>query len=234
MTGADPREAASCAARLARESVVQVLMKGALHTDELLSIVVRKEHGLRTGRRMSHVFLFDLPRYPKFLAVTDCVVNVAPSASVKKEILANALELLRRLGIVEPKVGIIAATEEVTPAIQASLDAQAIVEGAASGLWPGAVVEGPFGFDNAISSEAARQKNIRSRVAGDADLLLMPDLVAGNMLYKSFTYIGGGQCAGLVLGASLPIVITSRADSVVARVSSAALAVLSLGQGAHR
>lgn len=228
----DGPQAALAAARkavaLAREGRVGALMKGSLHTDELMSAAVDRETGLRGTRRISHVFLFDLPRFPKLLGLADCVVNIAPDLKTKRDILGNAVELLQTLGIAHPKVGILAAVESVNPAIPATLDAQALVELAKAGTWPGAVVEGPFGFDNAISAEAARIKKIESQVSGDADLLLVPDLNAGNMLYKSFNYVGGGECAGLVLGARVPIVLTSRADSLVARIASVALAVLAM------
>lgn len=221
--------AAARATALVRAGALQALMKGSLHTDELMSAVVQRETGLRTQRRISHAFVFDLPRYPKLLALADCVVNIAPDLKTKRDILGNAVELLQRLGIAHPKVGIVAAVETVNPAIAATLDAQALVALATQGLWPGAIVEGPFGFDNAISREAARIKKIDGQVPGDADLLIMPDLNAGNMLYKSFNYIGGGDCAGLVLGAQVPIVITSRADSLQSRIASVALAVLAGG-----
>ena len=214
------------AVRLARQGAVQALMKGSLHTDELMSAVVDREAGLRGSTRISHAFVFDLPRYHKLLALADCVVNIAPDLRTKQDILHNAIELLRALGVAAPQVGIVAAVETVNPSIPATLDAQALVEMAGQGRWGNAVVEGPFGFDNAISAEAARVKKIHSRVAGDADLLLMPDLNAGNMLYKSFNYIGGGDCAGLVLGARVPIVLTSRADSPASRTASVALAML--------
>jgi phosphate acetyltransferase len=225
-TGASAPEAARHATALARAGAIGTLMKGSLHTDELMSAVVDREAGLRGPRRVSHAFVFDLPRYGKLLALADCVVNIAPNLQTKRDILGNALDLLRQLGIAEPKVGIVAAVETINPAIPATVDAQALVQMAREGAWPGAIVEGPFGFDNAISAAAARVKKIDSRVAGEADLLLMPDLNAGNMLYKSFNYIGGGDCAGLVLGARVPIVLTSRADSLRARLASVALAVL--------
>ena len=218
--------AACRACDLARAGDVQALMKGSLHTDELMSAVVNKATGLRGPRRISHAFVFDLPRYPKLLALADCVVNIAPDLKTKRDIVGNAVTLLQQLGIAEPLVGIVAAVESVNPAIPATLDAQALVALSLQGEWPGAVVEGPFGFDNVISAEAARIKKMVSRVAGQADLLLMPDLNAGNMLYKSFNYIGGGDCAGLVLGAAVPIVLTSRADSLQSRIASVALAVL--------
>lgn len=218
--------AARQAVAMAREGAVAALMKGSLHTDELMSAVVAREGGLRGPRRISHVFLFDLPRYHKLLALADCVVNVAPDLRTKEHILANALDLLRRIGPATPKAGIVAAVETVNPAIPATLDAQALVEQARGGVFGSTLVEGPFGFDNAFSAEAARIKRMDSQVAGDADLLLMPDLNAGNMLYKSFVYVGGGDCAGLVLGAQVPVILTSRADSLQARLASVALAVL--------
>ena len=221
-TGPAAPEAAQQATHLARQGVVGALMKGSLHTDELMSAVVNKESGLRTERRISHAFVFDLPRYHKLLAMADCVVNIHPDLRTKRDILSNALELLQQIGIQRPKVGIVSAVETVNPAIARQLHQLLARDGA----WPGALIEGPFGFDNVISAEAARIKKIESQVAGDADLLLVPDLNAGNMLYKSFNYIGGGDCAGLVLGARVPIVLTSRADSVQSRLASVALAVL--------
>jgi len=228
--GAAP-DAALRACTLARNGDVRALMKGSLHTDELMTAVVNKDTGLRGSSRISHAFVFDLPRYHKLLALADCVVNIAPDLKTKKDIVGNAVALLHKLGIAQPKVGIVAAVEVVNPSIPATLDAQALVEMALAGAWPGAIVEGPFGFDNAFSAEAARIKKIESQVAGDADLLLMPDLNAGNMLYKSFNYVGGGDCAGLVLGARVPIVLTSRADSLQSRMASVALAVLAAAPG---
>lgn len=232
-TGPTASEAAQQACTLAQRGAVHVLMKGSLHTDELMAAIVNKHSGLRGDSRISHAFLFDLPRYPKLLALADCVVNIAPSLQAKRSILGNAVSLLRRVGIANPKVGIVAAVETVNPAIPATLDAVALVEMAAQGAWPGAIVEGPFGFDNAISAEAARIKKIESQVSGDADLLLMPDLNAGNMLYKSFIYIGGGECAGLVLGTKVPVVLTSRADSLRSRIASVGLAVLASTHADH-
>ncbi len=228
-TDPGPAEAARRATQLARDGLVNALMKGSLHTDELMSAVLDRQHGLRSHTRISHAFVFDLPRYHKLIALADCVVNIAPDLATKRDILGNAVALLQRLGIDRPKVGIVAAVETVNPAIQATLDAQSLVQLAAANAWPGAIVEGPFGFDCAFSAQAARTKNISSQVAGDADLLLMPDLNAGNMLYKGFNYVGGGDCAGLVLGARVPIVLTSRADSLAARLASVALAVLAGG-----
>ncbi len=225
-TGDAPADAALRATALVHDGALDALMKGSLHTDELMAAIVAKSTGLRGTTRISHAFLFDLPRYHKLLALADCVVNITPHLPAKRDILTNAIRLLQALGIAEPKVGIVAAVETVNPAIPATLDAQALVALAKQGAWPGAIVDGPFGFDNAISAEAARIKNIDSVVPGNADLLLMPDLNAGNMLYKSFNYIGGGDCAGLVLGATVPVVLTSRADSLQSRIASVALAVL--------
>lgn len=224
-TGA-PGSAAACATRLVHSGVLASLMKGSLHTDELMSAVVNRDTGLRTGKRISHAFLFDLPRYHKLLALADCVVNIAPDLNTKRDVLGNAVGLLQTLGVTSPKVAIVSAVESVNPTIPATLDAQALVKLADAGEWPGAMVEGPFGFDNAFSAEAARIKGMKSQVAGNADLMVMPDLNAGNMLYKSFIYVSGGECAGLVLGAQVPIVLTSRADSLLARIASVALASL--------
>jgi phosphate acetyltransferase/phosphate butyryltransferase len=230
-SGSAAPDAALRACDLARTGDVRALMKGSLHTDELMAAVVNKDAGLRGSSRISHAFIFELPRYHKLLALADCVVNIAPDLKTKKDILGNAVALLHKLGIAEPKVGIVAAVEVVNPSIPATLDAQALVAMAHAGAWPGAIVEGPFGFDNAFSKEAARIKNMASQVAGDADLFIMPDLNAGNMLYKSFNYVGGGDCAGLALGAQVPIVLTSRADSLQSRMASVALAVLTAAPG---
>jgi phosphate acetyltransferase/phosphate butyryltransferase len=189
--------------------------------------VVRRESGLRTSRRISHAFVFDLPRYHKLLAVADCVVNVAPGLMEKRDILDNAIGLLHSLGIARPKVAIVAAVETVNPAMPATLEAAALVQMSARNQLPLAQVDGPFGFDNAISAESARTKGIVSEVAGDPDLLLVPDLHCGNILYKSFVYIGGGECGGIVLGARVPVALNSRADSQHTRLASAALAVRS-------
>ena len=224
--GPDAPGAAQHGVELARSGGVSALMKGSLHTDELMSAVVARDTGLRGQRRISHAFFFDLPRYHKLLALADCVVNIAPDLKTKRDILSNALELLQAVDVARPKVGIVAAVESVNPSIPATLDAQTLVAEHRGGTWPQALIEGPFGFDNAISAEAARIKKMSTAVAGDPDLLLLPDLNAGNILYKSFVYIGGGECAGLVLGARVPVVLTSRADSPLARLASAALAVL--------
>jgi len=225
-TGSGAAEAAQHAVTLARDGVAGLLMKGSLHTDEMMSAVVRRASGMRTGQRISHVFLLDLPRYPKLLALTDCVVNIAPSLPAKRAIVGNVLTFMQRLGVAQPQLAVLAATEVVNPAIPATLDAQALVALAQQGEWPGASIEGPFGFDNAFSAQAARIKHIDSAMSGQADVLLVPDVNAGNLLYKACTYVAGGECAGLVLGTRVPIALTSRADSVFARVASVALAVL--------
>ncbi|MDQ6627702.1 MAG: bifunctional enoyl-CoA hydratase/phosphate acetyltransferase, partial [Pseudomonadota bacterium] len=226
--GSVAADAAVRAVEMARDGGLAALMKGSLHTDALMSAVVHKTKGLRAATRISHVFLFDLPRYPKLLAVADCVVNIAPALAAKRDIVGNAVALLQSIGIGTPKVAVIAAIEKVNAAIAATLDAQALVAMSHDGAWPGATVEGPLGFDIAISAEAACLKGVESQVAGDVDLLIVPDLNAGNILYKSFVYVGGGECAGLVLGTSVPVVLTSRADSLAARLASAALAVLAI------
>ncbi len=225
--GPSAKEAAACAVALARGGTAAALMKGSLHTDEYLAAIVHRSAGLRLrDTRISHMFVFDLPRYHKLLALADCVVNVSPKPRAKHAILGNAVRLLRTLGIAKPKVAVVTAVETVTAAIPATLDARALVEAAEAGAFGAVQVEGPFGFDNAWSAEAARIKGLVSQVAGDADLMLMPDLNAGNMLYKSFVYVGGGDCAGLVLGVQVPVILTSRADSQLARLASVALAVL--------
>ena len=220
--------AAARATALVHDGAASMLMKGSLHTDELIAAIVDRSTGLRGDSRITHAFVFDLPRYHKLLALADCVVNIAPNLKTKRDVVGNAVRMLQRIGIAQPRVAIVTAIETVNPAIPATLDAQALVQAASEGAWPDAIVEGPFGFDNAFSAEAARIKKIESRVAGDADLMIMPELNAGNMLYKSFVYVGGGDCAGLVLGARVPIVLTSRADSKQARIASVALGVLVL------
>ena len=224
-TGPQPSAAAHRAATLARAGEVRALLKGSLHTETLMSVVVDKASGLRGDTRISHVFVFDLPRYHKLLGLADCVINISPDLSVKRDILSNAIPLLWTLGLKHPKIAIIAAVETLNPAIRATVDAQELVRLGRAGEWPGAIVEGSLGFDNAFSAEAARMKRVDSCCAGDFDLMLVPDLNAGNLLYKSFVYVGGGECAGLVVGARIPIALTSRADSLVARLASVALAM---------
>jgi phosphate acetyltransferase/phosphate butyryltransferase len=186
-----------------------------------------KRDGLRTDRRTSHLFLFELESYPKLLGISDCVVNIAPNASQKIQILKSSLEALNKLGVANTKVAIIAATEVVNPAMQATTDAREIVDThAVNPIHPSTMIEGPFGFDNAISISSAKIKGIKSKVAGDPDLLLVPDLQVGNILYKSLVYMAGAECAGTILGAQVPIILTSRSDSVFSRVASTAMAIL--------
>ncbi|NBT34788.1 MAG: bifunctional enoyl-CoA hydratase/phosphate acetyltransferase [Betaproteobacteria bacterium] len=221
----DAEIAARIAASESREGRISVLMKGALHTDELMSVVVSKAHGLRTERRISHVFLCDLPGYHKLIALADCVVNHAPNLEHKRHILFDAIAHLHRLGIERPKVAIVATVEVVNPQFVATTDAAALVQMAKEGYFPNSTIEGPFGFDNAISRDCARMKNIDSDVSGDPDLLLMPNLEAANILYKAFVHVSGATCAGVITGAQIPIVLTSRADSVFSRIASVAVAV---------
>lgn len=222
----DPIAAAQTAARLVAEGHAQALMKGSLHTDELMSVIVSRDAGMRTARRISHVFMFDMPDMAKPLMLTDCVVNIAPDLMVKRDIVQNAIDLAHAVGIGEPRVGILSATESVNPAIPGTLDAAALCKMADRGQITGGVLDGPLAFDNAISAESARIKNIHSPVAGSPDILLVPNLEAGNTLYKSLVYLGHAECAGLVLGTRAPVILTSRADSAFSRLASAALGVL--------
>jgi phosphate acetyltransferase len=208
---------------MARAGEVEALMKGSLHTDELMGAVVSREGGLRTGRRISHVFLMDVPAYPRLLLVTDAAVNIAPDVATKADIAQNAIDLARILGIAQPKVAILAAVETVNPAMSATVDAAMLCKMADRGQITGGLLDGPLAFDNAVSEEAARIKKIASPVAGRADILLVPDLEAGNMVAKQLQYLAGADSAGIVLGARVPIVLTSRADSVRTRLASAAV-----------
>ena len=216
--------AAEAAVALAVAGKVAVLVKGSLHTDELLGAVVAPGSGLRTERRISHVYAMDVPAYDKPLIVTDAAINIQPTLEQKRDICQNAVDLLRRLGMAEPKVAVLAAVETVNPKMPSTLDAAALTVMAARGQITGAKGDGPLAFDNAISMDAARTKGIVSPVAGQADILLVPDLEAGNMLAKQLIYFAGATAAGLVLRARVPIVLTSRADPLSARIASAALA----------
>jgi len=218
--------AAQQAVAMARAGEVESLMKGSLHTDELMAAVVPSATGLRTSRRISHAFLMDVPAYPRVLIVTDAAINIYPTLEDKVHIAQNAIDLARVLGIAEPKVAILSAVETVNPKIQSTLDAAALCKMAERGQITGGVLDGPLAFDNAISEEAARTKKILSPVAGKADILLVPDLEAGNMLAKQLQYLAGADSAGIVLGTRVPIVLTSRADSVRTRIASAAVMAL--------
>jgi phosphate acetyltransferase len=218
--------AASKSVALVREGRAELLMKGSLHTDELLGAVVARESGLRTGRRISHAFLMDVPTYHKVLVVTDAAISIAPTLEDKVDICQNAIELAHAFGLERPKVAILAAVETVNSKMPATIDAAALCKMAERGQIKGGLLDGPLAFDNAISKEAARTKGIDSEVAGDPDILLAPDLEAGNILAKILTFLARADAAGLVLGARVPIILTSRADSVRARIASCAAAVL--------
>lgn len=218
--------AASAAVELVRQGKAELLMKGSLHTDELLGAVVARETGLRTGRRISHVFIMDVPTYHKVLIVTDAAINIAPTLEDKVDICQNAIDLAISLGLEKPKVAILAAVETVNSKMPATLDAAALCKMAERGQITGGILDGPLAFDNAISKQAAETKKIRSEVAGDPDILLAPDLEAGNILAKQLSFLANADSAGLVLGARVPIILTSRADSVRSRIASCGVAML--------
>jgi phosphate acetyltransferase/phosphate butyryltransferase len=218
--------AAEEAVKLARAGRVEALMKGALHTDELLRPVVDTATGLRTKRRISHVFAIDAPGYPRPLFLTDAAVNVYPSLADKRDIVQNAIDLTHALGIDEPRVAILSAVETVTDGIRSTLDAASLCKMADRRQITGGILDGPLAFDNAVSEEAARTKGIVSPVAGRADIFVVPDLEAGNMLAKQLQYLAQADVAGIVLGARVPIILTSRADKTIARLGSCAIALL--------
>ena len=215
--------AAETAVKMARAGEVEALMKGSLHTDELMAAVVPSATGLRTARRVSHAFVMDVPTYPRLLIITDVAINIAPGLKEKVDIVQNAIDLAHVLGIEQPRVAILSAVETVNPDIPSTLEAAALCKMADRKQITGGILDGPLAFDNAISEEAARTKKIDSPVAGRADILLVPDLEAGNMLAKQLQYLAGADAAGIVLGARVPIVLTSRADSVRTRLASTAL-----------
>jgi phosphotransacetylase len=217
---------AACAVGLVRSGEAEILMKGSLHSDELLAAVVARDTGLRTGRRVSHVFIMDVPTYHKVLIITDAAINIAPTLEDKADICQNAIDLAISLGVGQPKVAILAAVETINSKMQATLDAAALCKMADRGQIRGGLLDGPLAFDNAISKEAASIKGLHSSVAGDPDILLVPDLEAGNMLAKQLSFLANADCAGLVLGAKVPIVLTSRADSVRSRIASCAVAMM--------
>jgi phosphotransacetylase len=217
---------AAKAVELVRNGRADLLMKGSLHTDELLAAVVARETGLRTGRRISHAFIMDVPTYHKVLIVTDGAINIAPALEDKVDICQNAIDLAKSLGVATPKVAILAAVETVTSKMPATIDAAALCKMADRKQITGGLLDGPLAFDNAISADAARTKGIRSEVAGDPDILLAPDLEAGNILAKQLTFLAEADSAGLVLGARVPIILTSRADSVRSRIASCGVAML--------
>ncbi len=218
--------AAAKAVAMARAGQVEALMKGALHTDELLRAVVNSETGLRTKRRISHVFAIDAPGYARPLFLTDAAINVYPTLEDKRDIVQNAIDLAHALGIVQPKVALLSAVETVSMAIRSTVDAAALCKMAERGQITGGILDGPLGFDNAVSIEAARTKGIVSPVAGLADILVVPDLEAGNMLAKQLEYLADADIAGIALGARVPIILTSRADKTLSRLGSCAIALL--------
>lgn len=218
--------AAARAVELVREGRAEALMKGSLHTDELMAAVVSRTAGLRTERRISHCFVLDVPGHDKALIVTDAAINIAPTLRDKVDIVQNAIDLAHAAGVERPKVAVLSAMETVNPDVPSTVEAAAVCKMADRGQITGGILDGPLALDNAINAEAARIKNIASPVAGDADILVVPDLEAGNMLAKSLSFLAGADSAGIVLGARVPIALTSRADSVQSRLASTALVSL--------
>lgn len=223
---ADSQGAAEKGVALVRAGRADLLMKGSLHSDQLLSAVAKRETGLRTGRRISHVFVMDVPNHPHTLFITDAAVNIAPDLAAKRDIIQNAIDLYAALGLGIPKVAILSAVETVTTNIPSTIDAAALCKMADRGQILGGELDGPLAFDNAVSPEAARVKGIRSTVAGHAQILVVPDLEAGNMLAKNLSFLSRADAAGIVLGARVPIILTSRADAVRVRMASCAVAKL--------
>jgi len=226
-----PHSEASAAAAVAlvREGKAEALMKGSLHTDELMAAVVKRDTGLRTARRISHCFIMDVPGHPEALIITDAAVNIAPSLKDKVHIVQNAIDLAHDLGAPEVRVAILSAMETVNPDVPSTLEAAALCKMADRGQITGGLLDGPLALDNAISPEAAQIKKVDSPVAGRANVLVVPDLEAGNMLAKSLSFLAGADAAGIVLGARVPIILTSRADSVTTRLASCAVAALVAG-----
>jgi phosphate acetyltransferase len=218
--------AAATAVRLVREGRAEALMKGSLHTDELMGAVVKRETGLRTARRVSHCFVMDVPGHADALIITDAAINIAPTLEDKMDILQNAIDLAHAMGQHDVRVAILSAMETVNPKVPSTLEAAALCKMVDRHQITGAIVDGPLALDNAIDPEAARIKKIDSPVAGRANVLLVPDLEAGNMLAKSLSFLAGADAAGIVLGARVPIILTSRADSVLSRLASCAVAVM--------
>lgn len=218
--------AAAEAVRLAHDGKVEALMKGSLHTDELMHEVMLPDNGLLTERRISHIYIFDVPSYPRPLLITDAAINIAPTLSEKRDICQNAIDLAHILGILLPKVAILSAVETVSEKLPSTIDAAALCKMADRGQIQGGILDGPLAFDNAVSMEAAQAKHIVSPVAGQADILLVPNIEAGNILAKQLTFFDGADAAAIVMGARLPIILTSRADSVQTRIASCAVAAL--------
>jgi phosphate acetyltransferase len=217
---------AETAVRLAREGKAEILMKGSLHTDEIMAAVVKRDTGLRTSRRISHCFIMDVPAIDRVVVITDAAINIFPTLEDKVHIVQNAIDLARALGLQQPKVAILSAMETVNPKVPSTIEAAALCKMAERGQITGGLLDGPLALDNAIDLGAARIKKITSPVAGLADILVVPDLEAGNMLAKSLSFMADADAAGIVLGARVPIILTSRADSVTARLASCAVAAL--------
>ncbi len=222
----DEETAAHRGVDLVAGGAAQALMKGYIHSDTYLAAVIRKENGLRSNTRTSHCFVMDVPNWPRPVIITDAALNVAPDVKNKISITQNAIHMARALGIDTPKAAILSATETPNPGIPSSVEAREVAEAAARGEITGGLVDGPFALDNAVSKEAAKLKGIVSPVAGDADIFVVPTVEAGNIFFKALTFMGGGETAGLVVGATAPVILTSRADSAEARIASSALAVL--------
>ena len=222
----DSEAAAAKAVELIHQSRGELLMKGSLHTDELMREVTSGKTGLRTARRISHVFIMDVPTYPETLFITDAAINIFPDLDVKRDIVQNAIDLFTQVGLGTPRVGILSAVETVTSKIPSTIDAAALCKMADRGQITGGILDGPLAFDNAIDPEAARIKGIKSEVAGRVQIMVVPDLEAGNMLAKNLSFLAKADAAGIVLGARVPIILTSRADSVRSRLASCAVAVL--------
>src|SRR6201997_5140488 len=222
----DECRAAELGVQMCRSGNAQAMMKGSLHTDELMKAAMQRDTGLRTARRISHVFVMDTPAYPRTLLITDAAINITPELEDKVHIVQNAIDLAHALGIPEPKVALLSAVETVNPKIKSTLDAAALCKMADRGQITGGILDGPLAFDTAVSANAASIKNLVSPVTGQADILVVPDLESGNMLAKQLEYLGGAQLAGIVLGAKVPTILTSRADSAETRLTSCAVAVL--------
>ncbi|MFN3515297.1 MAG: bifunctional enoyl-CoA hydratase/phosphate acetyltransferase [Phenylobacterium sp.] len=225
--------AAAQAVALVRAGQAQLLMKGSLHTDELMHAVLDRSCGLRTERRVSHVYIVEAPAYPRPLLITDAAINISPTLEEKRDIVQNAIDLAHAMGIHTPRVAVLSAVETVSAKLQSTIDAAALCKMADRGQITGALIDGPLAFDNAVSPQAAESKGIRSPVAGRADILVTPDLVSGNILAKQLTFMGGAEAAGVALGARVPIILTSRADAERTRVASCAVAALMASQGAQ-
>ena len=219
----DPVQAAMHCARLARDGEVGAIMKGSLHTDELMAAVVARESGLRTTRRISHAFVMGVPGHPRLFIITDAAVNIAPDLEAKADIIRNAIRLAGAIGIDLPRVAILSAVETVTPKMASTVDAAALCKMADRGQILGGILDGPLAFDNAVSLAAARAKGIVSAVAGRADILVVPNIESGNMLAKQLALLGGAESAGIVLGLRVPVALTSRSDDATSRLASAAL-----------